>query len=123
MANRPALTAQFYVSLIPRVGNPSFDHELVYGNIKFPDAGFQLLGLYRYWNIVEYWYPNRNVLDEDWNQILVDFIPRVALAKSREAYRLEMLQLIVKLTDTHANLNVAAQIQPPTGTCQLPVFI
>jgi len=34
-----------------------------------------------------------------------------------------MLQLIVKLTDTHANLNVAAQIQPPTGTCQLPVFI
>jgi hypothetical protein len=120
--NRPR-GAKFYISQVPGVGNPTFDHEPLYPSVRFPDAGYQLLGLYRYWNIIEYWYPDRNVLDQDWNQILVDFIPRVALAKSKEAYQLEMLQLIVKLTDTHANLNVAAQIQPPAGTCQLPVLI
>jgi len=115
--------ANFYISQVRGVGNPVFDNEPNYARVQFPDAGYQLLGLYRYWNIVEYWYPNRNILDQDWNAILSEFIPRVGLAKSREAYQLEMLQLIVKLTDTHANLNVAAQVQPPTGTCQLPVLV
>jgi Peptidase family S41 len=114
--------AKFYISQVPGVGNPVFEHEPAYTGVQIPDAGYQLLGLYRYWNAIQYWYPNRNILDQDWNEILVEFIPRIALAKNRGAYQLEMLQLIVKLTDTHANLNVAAQIQPPAGTCQLPVI-
>ncbi len=118
-----ARAPKFYISQVPGVGNPVFDHEPAYPSLRFPDAGYQLLGLYRYWNIVQYWYPNRNIVDQDWNEILAEFIPRFALAKSKEAYEREMLQLIVKLTDTHANLNVAAQIQPPAGTCQLPVFV
>jgi hypothetical protein len=51
---------QFYVSKIPDVGNPSFNHELAYADIRFPDSGYQLLALYRFWNIVEYWSPYRN---------------------------------------------------------------
>src|SRR4030095_4442685 len=100
--NRPR-GAKFYISQVPGVGNPVFEHEPAYTSVQFPDAGYQLLGLYRYWNAVQYWYPNRNILDQDWNEILVEFIPRIALAKNRGAYQLEMLQLIVKLTDTHAN--------------------
>src|SRR5579862_5135123 len=40
---------QFYVSLVEGIHNPSFDHELGYENLKFPDAGVQLLALYRFW--------------------------------------------------------------------------
>ncbi len=115
-------TEQFYVSLAPNVGNPVFDHELGYLALHFPEAGYQILSLYRLWNIVEYWYPNRDILGEKWDDVLSEFIPRMALAKTREAYEMETLQLIGRITDTHANLwSLPAARRPPAGPCQLPV--
>jgi C-terminal processing protease CtpA/Prc len=112
---------QFYVSATA-IGNPSFDHELPYAALRFPDAGYQLLSLYRYWNMIEYWYPNRNILDQDWNQVLTEFIPRMALAKTKDAYQLETIELIARITDTHANLwSAPPTLRPPAGTCQVPV--
>lgn len=113
---------QFYVSQVPGIGNPVFDHELAYAGLQFPDAGYQLLALYRFWNIIEYWYPYRDLLDQDWDQVLAEFIPRMALAKDKDAYQIETIALIAKVTDTHANLwSAPPQLRPPAGTCQLPV--
>ena len=112
---------QFYVTSAPNVGNPLFERDLPYASQTFPDAGYQLLGLYRLWNIIEYWFPYRDLLDENWDEILAQFIPRIALAKSKDAYQLEMLAFIAKISDTHANLNVPATVRPPAGACQLPV--
>jgi len=112
----------FYVSTAPNVGNPVFEHELAYPGLKFPDAGYQLLALYRFWNIIEYWYPNRNILDENWDSVLAEFIPRIGLAKNKDEYQLEMIALIARVTDTHANLwSAPPQARPPIGACQLPV--
>ena len=91
--------------------------------MKFPDAGFQLLGLYRFWNIIEYWSPNREVMGEDWSQVLAEFIPRIALARDRDAYQRELMALIAKAHDTHANLWSSLQVRPPVGACQLPVTV
>jgi C-terminal processing protease CtpA/Prc len=114
---------QFYVSLAPNIGNPVFENEPAYPNVKFPDAGYQLLALYRLWNVIEYWYPNRNVLDQEWDTVLADFIPRVAGAKTKDEYQLEMLAVIARITDTHANLwSAPPQFRPPAGACALPVI-
>jgi hypothetical protein len=114
---------QFYVSQVPGVGNPVFEHELPYPGLTFPDAGYQLLALYRFWNIIQYWYPNRDVLDQDWDRVLAEFIPRLALAKDKDAYQLETIALIARVTDTTANLwSAPPQLRPPAGDCQLPVI-
>ncbi len=120
--NRPA-GKQFYVSLTRGAGNPSFDHELSYGGIKLPDAAFQLLGLYRFWNIIEYWFPYRDVVGEDWDGVLAQFIPRIALAKDTQDYQRELMALIARANDTHANLWSSMRVQPPAGHCQLPVNV
>jgi C-terminal processing protease CtpA/Prc len=122
-ANRPVTTKQFYVSQVPNIGNPSFDHELSYQSIKLPDAGFQILALYRFWNIIEYWFPYRDVVPENWDKVLLDSIPKVALAKNPEAYQLAMMEMIARVHDTHANLWGSLAVRPPTGTCQLPVNV
>ena len=122
-ANRPVSTKQFYVSKAPYVGNASFDHELSYESIKLPDAGFQILALYRFWNIIEYWFPYRDVVPEDWDKVLMDSLPKVALAKNSEAYQLAMMELIARVHDTHANLWSSLKVRPPTGACQLPVNV
>jgi len=122
-ANRPAGTTQFYVSQIPNIRNPSFDHELTYQSSKFPDPGFQILALYRFWNIIEYWFPYRDVVPENWDKVLIDSLPKVALAKTPEAYQLAMMEVIARVHDTHANLWSSIAVRPPTGTCQLPVNV
>lgn len=118
---RPRVTKQFYVSLHPGVGNPSFDHESSYKHLGLPDAGFQILALFRFWNIVAYWFPYRDVIGEDWGEVLHDFVPRVALARTPDDYSREMLALIARVHDTHANLWSSLEARPPVGACQLPV--
>jgi C-terminal processing protease CtpA/Prc len=122
LRNRPS-GKQFYVETVPNVGNPVFEHEPGYDNLKFPDFGFQLLALYRFWNIVEYWSPNRDITEENWDRILGDFIPRITLAKDSDSYKRELMALVAKLHDGHANLWNALDGRPPVGKCHLPLKI
>lgn len=112
---------QFYVSIAPNVGNPVFDHELEYSSLKLPDAGFELLALYRFWNIFEYWSPYRDVLGEDWDRVLTEFIPKIALAKDRDDYQRQLMRLIASAHDGHAGLWSSVEARPPVGSCHLPV--
>jgi C-terminal processing protease CtpA/Prc len=117
--NRPVRDRQFYVSRAPN-GQASFDHELTYNALKVPDAGIQLLALFRFWNIVEYWSPYRNLIG-NWNRVLLDFIPRVVLAKDSDDYQRQLMLVIAAIQDGHANLWSSLRVRPPTGDCQLPV--
>jgi C-terminal processing protease CtpA/Prc len=114
-------TSQFYVLLMPGVGNPSFDRELSYPKIKLPDAGFQILAAFRFWNTVEYWAPYRDLVGEDWDGALRDALPRIALAKTADDYQRETMALIALVHDTHANLWSSIQVRPPVGDCRLAV--
>jgi hypothetical protein len=123
LRNRPVDDKQFFVSQVRDVGNPNFDHEPAYPGIKLPDAGFQILALYRFWNIIEYWYPNRDIVGENWDSVLAEFLPRIALAKTSESYQRDLMALIAQVHDTHANLWSSLQLRPPVGNCQLPVVV
>jgi hypothetical protein len=114
---------QFYVSMVPGVGNPSFNHELAYSQITFPDSGYQLLALFRWWNILQYWAPDREVAGQDWPAVLADFIPKLALAKDKIAYQLALFELIAKANDAHANLWSSLAARPPVGDCALPAAL
>ena len=120
--NRPG-GKQFFISMAPGVGNAVFEHELSYVGVTFPDSGFQLLALFRWWNIMQYWSPYRNDAGQDWPGVLTEFIPKLALAKDRTAYQLAMLELVAKANDTHANLWSSLDVRPPAGKCALPVEV
>jgi len=122
LENRPSGRRQFYVSHA-RLGNPRFTNELAYRDQTSPDAGYRLLALFRLWNIIEYWFPYRNVIGEDWHTVLTEFVPRLMAAEGDTEYRLEMLQLIARINDTHANLWSDLNVRPPTGTAHIPVSV
>jgi len=112
---------QFYVSLAENIGNPSFDHEPTYGSLKWPDAGFQILGLFRFWNAIEYWYPYRDIMEENWDAVLREFLPKIALAQDAKQYQLVLMTLIARVHDSHANLWSSLALRPPIGECEVPV--
>ena len=94
----------FYIGLNEGVGNPDFKHEATYSDMKYPDTGFRLLSLYRYWNIIQYYFPYKNLIDEDWKNILQEFIPKFINAKNEIEYKHAVLELIARVHDTHANI-------------------
>jgi C-terminal processing protease CtpA/Prc len=118
-----AKNQQYYVALAPGVGNPVFKHESAYGSLKFPDSGYQLLGLFRLWNAVEYWAPNRKIVGEDWNGVLRESIPAVATAANHDDYGRAMLRVIAQIHDTHANMWSSLSLRPPAGECSLPMTV
>ena len=102
--NAKGPTEHYYIGLQPGVGNPDFKNENAYSSMKYPDAGFRLLTLYRYWNIIQYYFPYKNLIEEDWKNVLKEFIPKVNNAKNESEYTLAVLELIGRVNDTHANI-------------------
>jgi C-terminal processing protease CtpA/Prc len=94
----------YYVGMTPFIGNPQFLNENQYSNRPYPDQGFRLLALYRYWNMIQYFCPGKYLTDKDWNIVLKEYIPLFINARDELEYELAILQLIGEIDDTHAVL-------------------
>jgi carboxyl-terminal processing protease len=92
----------FYVQSDPNVGNTLFENENPYLQPYYPDENFRLLALFRYWNIIQYFYPYKDDMDTDWEVIVEEFIPRLIAAGDMYEYHLTMKELFTRLNDSHA---------------------
>jgi len=117
--NRDTSQAHYYVGVERYARNPVFTHEVAY-NDAYPDAGVRLLALYRYWNMIQYFFPDRHLIGEDWNKVLPEFIPSFCNAKDTLAYQLACLKLIARIHDTHAQLYGDYALQKMRGSYYTP---
>ena len=101
-------------------GNPEFLNEKPYSD-SYPDTNLRLLALYRYWNMVQYFFPYKYLTDKNWNEVLKEYIPKFILAKTPLEYQLAVLQLTGETNDTHAlYLQGADKIDSLRGTMYAP---
>jgi hypothetical protein len=83
--------------------SPSFDNDIMYNNTgEYPDKPIRLLALFRYWNILNYFFPYKNIMDQDWDSTLVEVLPLFAGAQSATDYTLAELVLTKRINDSHA---------------------
>ena len=122
-ATKVASSPQFYVSLQSGVRNPQFRAEQDHSAIEELDWRYRLLALFRYWNIIEYWFPYRDIIEGDWDSVLAEFIPRLIRANNKDDYVLELMALIARVQDGHANLWGSLDERPPAGDLNVPVHI
>lgn len=94
----------YYVAANPGASNPDFKNENAYQGMAYPDAGFRLLSLFRYWNMIEYFFPYKPLIREDWYTVLKEFVPKFVMAADETEYKLAALALIARVKDSHANL-------------------
>lgn len=95
----------YYIDFHKGVFNPKFTNEKVYSRMDYSDSGIKLLAVFRYWNMIEYYFPNRHLMDENWDAVLKDFIIKICATKDEKEYTLKLLELIGKIQDTHANIS------------------
>ena len=83
------------------LGASNFINQQLHVDMDFGDVEFRLLGLFRLWNAMKYFSPYINIVDGNWNEILLEHIPRMVDATDRLSYELTLMSLASNLHDAH----------------------
>lgn len=96
----------------------------------FPDRESRLLGLFRLWNVIGFFYPHLESPDESWLDVLRRFVSRFEQADDPTSYSLAVAELVANLRDSRATVHSDAlraffgEFAPPVrvrflkgGTC------
>ncbi|MDD4656880.1 MAG: S41 family peptidase [Bacteroidales bacterium] len=81
---------------------PNFEKDSLYSNLMELDCGQRLLALFRYWNIIEYYFPYKYLMNNNWEQTLRKYIPIFINANNHTLYLSSCFQLQAEIDDTHA---------------------
>ncbi len=76
--------------------------ERAYPDMRFPSLEYRLLAAFRLWNVIEYFYPYKDLFDRDWASALTDVIPSFEAARDAREYGLAVARLAVRIQDSHA---------------------
>jgi len=91
-----------YIAPASNAGNPDLSGEQPYADSSLPSEEYRLLSLFRYWNIIQYFYPSKHLIGRDWEEVLEEFIPKMIAASTSLDYHLAVSELTAAIHDSHA---------------------
>lgn len=121
--NRSKAPVNFEKSPQHGVGLTTFSNEKIYENMDYSDINYRLLGLFRYWNAMEYYYPYLDILDDDWNDALTEFIPQIIEGTDKQSYELTLAAMSTKLHDAHVLFQDKTFLKQEFGKYTAPVIL
>jgi C-terminal processing protease CtpA/Prc len=75
--------------------------ENAYPEMAYPSPEYRLLAAFRIWTVINYFFPYKHLMDEEWDSVLREFIPRMEQADSAVAYHLAVAEMITHIDDAH----------------------
>jgi C-terminal processing protease CtpA/Prc len=81
--------------------NPPLPKENPYAEMTYPSEEYRLLSLFRFWNVINFFFPYKHLLDRPWEETLEEFIPRLQNARDELDYALRVMELVTNIKDTH----------------------
>lgn len=69
--------------------------------INLFDEANRLTFLFYYWNVINYFDPNRNIMDLAWDSTLYEFIPLIRQASTQLQFHETFLKMATKINDSH----------------------
>lgn len=88
---------------LPSVSVPF--REKSYPDMKYPSPEYRLLAIFRIWNVFNYFFPYKNLMERDWEDVLREFIPRFENSKDALDYSLTTAEMVTHVHDSHAFIN------------------
>ncbi len=84
------------------VNQGDFSTDNRYSHILLPSKEQQLLGVFRFWNIINQYFPYKNLIEKSWDDVLDEYIPLIYDAEDQIQYQRIMRQFTAEIQDTHA---------------------
>lgn len=112
------VTKAYYPEYDATTPNAGFDGEEPYAEMADPDCGYRLLAAFRFWNMVEYFFPSKHLTDKPWDDVLPEYVARM-IALPDGNYLRTMWRMIAETNDSHAA--VTEGLMPIFGEFRAPV--
>jgi C-terminal processing protease CtpA/Prc len=72
-----------------------------YFNLKYDNKNSRILWVFAYWNLVEYFFPYKYLMDQKWDVTLEKMLPLALEAKNEDDFCTVARKMTAKLDDTH----------------------
>lgn len=112
----------FYLRMGTMENGPGYHYLSLRNERSYPtqqmDSGLNLLTLFRLWNVIEYYAPNRSLTLHPWNEVLSTYIPLMGVETDGRCFARLYMRLIRELNDGHA----VAPVEMLFGQRMLPVW-
>lgn len=84
-------------------GSPlaSIRHRPSYDQMLRPPLGYRLLAGFRIWSVIRSFFPYLNLIEEDWDSVLREFITKLEAASDSMDYALTVAEMVTHIHDTH----------------------
>jgi len=79
-------------------------NEKPYREMLFPPVRYRLLGLFRFWNVINYFYPYKYAIGRPWDSVLNELIPPLINAKDTVSYHRALAKMAASINDSHGGL-------------------
>jgi C-terminal processing protease CtpA/Prc len=99
------VTTSKYMKVDANSGQMTISNEPDYFDMLFPALPYRLLALFRYWNIINYFFPYRDLCDQKWSEVLPEMLPAFISCENTDEYICTCLRLVTKIDDSHAFFN------------------
>ncbi|HXX23251.1 MAG TPA: S41 family peptidase [Terriglobia bacterium] len=87
---------------LPALGASTPDRP--YREMSYPAIEYRLLAVFKIWNAVHFFYPYKDLMGEDWDALLEEFIPRIEAARSAQEYALTLSEMLTRIHDSHGQV-------------------
>jgi C-terminal processing protease CtpA/Prc len=93
-----------------------------YPEMTFPNAEYRLLALFRYWNVINYFFPYRHLIGDSWKTVLPRYIPKFEANKDAVDYQFTVRELVTEMHDSHGGVRNANASAERVGTFLPPLM-
>jgi hypothetical protein len=81
-------------------------HEKTYNYDVYTLYKYRLLSIFRYWNVIYYFFPNKYLMDKSWDRTLHESVIPFINATDIQSYRIAFLKLAASLNDGHGYISI-----------------
>jgi C-terminal processing protease CtpA/Prc len=94
-----------------------------YVGMDFPDNEHRLLSLFRFWNVINYFFPYKHLLEGNWDDILTRYIPVFESNKDAIDYQRTVRELVTNIHDSHGFVSGTQKLDESLGTYFPPIAV
>jgi C-terminal processing protease CtpA/Prc len=118
-----AQTGKFVPPNRPRLSErASPTRDKTYEEMEYPPLEYRVLAAFRLWAVIDYFFPYKEFIGEDWDAVLRTFIPRLEQSKDALDYNLTIAEMATHFHDSHGFIR-APILQKQFGDASLPIRI
>lgn len=97
--------------------------EKTYPEMEFPGPEYRLLALFRFWNVINYFFPYKDLIGGSWEPVLASYIQKFDANKDALDYQLTVSEMVAEINDSHGRVEKAAAAAEKLGTFVPPILV